>query len=92
MLRPGIARFAGEIHRALESVEAEHDAADRDRGQHRGKLNACGPPCAPIEKFPGWKPLAISAMAGRRGHDSLNTVIAEFVCAKSFTLQKLTRK
>ena len=57
-----------------------------------GRLNACVPPCAPIEKLPGWNSVAISAIAVAAGTISLNTVIAEFVRAKSFTLQKLTRK
>src|SRR3979490_378136 len=46
----------------------------------------------PTLKFSQWKPANISAMAVAAGTISLKKVMALLVLAKTFTLQKLTRK
>ncbi len=52
----------------------------------------CTSPWMPTLKFSGWKPVIISSTAVSAGITSLNSVIAVFERANSFTLQKFSRK
>src|ERR1700679_1590717 len=56
------------------------------------RLPVYAPPCRPTWKFSAWKPVHIMAMAVAAGTMSLKKVMALLVPAKTFTLQKLTRK
>ena len=36
---PRVSRLAGQVHRTLETVEAEHDACGGDGGKHGGEID-----------------------------------------------------
>ncbi len=55
-------------------------------------LPTCFPPWMPTWKFSQWKPVHTSATAVAAGTMSLKKVMALLVSAKTFTLQKLSRK
>ena len=68
---PGIACFARKIHRALEAVVAEHDAAGRDGGQDGGKVaDVRAAVDADVEVLP-MKPGEHQSDGGGAGHDQL---------------------